>query len=588
MLGAQIALDGQVAFVKKFAHMNMGGSQSTNAASAVAQAVNNVRDSTSANSTQVQTLSQSHIDDNCHYDVGGNFSITQFASDTVKNQQFTTGVSNTGVQNDLAQKLLQSATSTVGSLGIGFSDASNTINMFANAETDIANTISSSVNQYAQITEQNICHNSTYHIGGDFSLAQSIAANSVANNVTKSQYVNNIQNTLDQSSSQTSKATVEGILGALLGILIAVCALSMLIGGKIMILFAVLLVVGVVVIVVMNKSVFFGKDIDCNPLHNASSCKTCSNPNTKTIRVKSPPVRYMYDIYHSSTSARPSNLMNMVVTAYATNPKCNGGYTKATAQQVESAMSRIKSQIKTSVPSLTNVDTILDTLPSLMCVTDTVVPVAYLAPECCQKCTSDHSSNDGFGSRTPQTYVPTTASSCAKTDVPKSTGDSDESVLAVVNTAGYEAYCKNPANAKVARFVLCMMIYAKNSDLSTDLSIFVDDDELVRYYDEDGVTVHIQQAAQAYKENHAVKYIPGDSTQKAGVSAMQGAGTLEGPIGTCHVPGNSFFGTTAGQTTVLGVTCFVFLTLVLLGMRKKSVIDVSHLSQKVDTHNIKH
>ena len=104
----------------------MGASVSSNTAKAIAKVANSVSNSTNVTSNQVNSVQQRINFDDCYIDMSGDIDIKTASTMIAKSKQMVTALQQSHIQNDIAQKMLQSATSTVGALPMGgFAEANN-------------------------------------------------------------------------------------------------------------------------------------------------------------------------------------------------------------------------------------------------------------------------------------------------------------------------------------------------------------------------------------------------------------------------------------------------------------------------------
>ena len=85
----------------------MGAAQSSNVAEAVANVTNYVDQSTTANASQVNELSQEVDFSNCVVNLKGDMNINEKASLAVKSNQILSATQDANVSNDIQQQMLQ-------------------------------------------------------------------------------------------------------------------------------------------------------------------------------------------------------------------------------------------------------------------------------------------------------------------------------------------------------------------------------------------------------------------------------------------------------------------------------------------------
>ena len=137
----------------------MGASISSNTASALADVSNSITNNTSACQYQINHNDNIVSIKTCKI-FGDNLNIKQYTNNIQKNSQIVSGISNSNVENDIQQKLLQTALSTVGSMGVGYANANNSASMTADVSNDIKNTVSAVSNQISNQTNSFSCEDS--------------------------------------------------------------------------------------------------------------------------------------------------------------------------------------------------------------------------------------------------------------------------------------------------------------------------------------------------------------------------------------------------------------------------------------------
>ena len=110
----------------------MGAAISSNTASAITNVLNYVQQSTNTNTNAVSSIQDNVNFNNCYIDLTGDFSIETAATVSQTANQIVSAAQNTTLQNDIVQKMLQEATSKVGSLGIGYAEATNATSQLCN------------------------------------------------------------------------------------------------------------------------------------------------------------------------------------------------------------------------------------------------------------------------------------------------------------------------------------------------------------------------------------------------------------------------------------------------------------------------
>ena len=120
----------------------MGVASSSNSASVASSIANSVKNSTVISNSAIQKSINKINMYNCDIATPNGkvtFEIQQSAWQ--RNKQSIAVAGNTSLKNTASQSAVQSATSKLGSLGIGAANASNAINMMANISNTIVNTV---------------------------------------------------------------------------------------------------------------------------------------------------------------------------------------------------------------------------------------------------------------------------------------------------------------------------------------------------------------------------------------------------------------------------------------------------------------
>src|SRR5665648_1215590 len=100
----------------------MGGSFSKNVANAIAEAVTQIQTNASGTNEQKNICINMFNTEGCVID---EVEVSQRCAIQADSQQVIDQITNNNLKNNIAQDLLQRATSTVGAMGIGYASASN-------------------------------------------------------------------------------------------------------------------------------------------------------------------------------------------------------------------------------------------------------------------------------------------------------------------------------------------------------------------------------------------------------------------------------------------------------------------------------
>ena len=543
----------------------MGAAQSSNVASAVQNVVNYVDNSTVANSTQVSNLQQKMELNNCFIQTD-DLTFKSAANLAVKNSQIAKALQNADIQNDLQQTVLQEAISKVGSLGIGYASASNSASMLVNSSNTIKNAMSTVSNQFSNTSQTFECDHSTIiakNIDIDFSNTADFLSSQVLDNSQVATVVNNISQTLTQKAS----ATVEGLAGFLLALAVVIIAVGYTLakplttgGGKIIIVVIILVVILLVLsfMFIRKTPPFFNENNDCSPYSDIGGCNgDCINPQQGVKKIDNCPLRYIYGLNSGSVSLSGANLIEIAISFKF--PNNNGGYNMERSTDLHQVISGIYSELEKNNISIAEQDKIPDLLVPVQDGTNYSIPPEYLRSGGSQY-------NDRTASCTPSSLKYATANNdpetqwkntCPSEGNLKSKASSDASsntIMANINKDKWIEYINGDdtsfKRAKIARYILCDILQV------IPLNIYIDDDEIVKYKDENGA-VKINYAKDAtkycYKFNNYTTY--------NFTSGLLHGGTLSGQYGVCNDNTYKYH----NFMTKIGVWIMLVLLLVFFG-----------------------
>ena len=300
----------------------MGNATSSNAASAVTEVSNFVSNSTNTNSLANTTTDHLTTFYNCLVKAR-DINIKNTNKTVSKATQLAATHQNANITNNIAQKMLQTASSTVGSAGIGYADASNSASEFANSSNVIQQALSNTSTQLAYNHDHFSCNNSTFIASGDFTISNDTDTNFFADLTSKNDQVVKLENDISQSITQKATAKVAGLVGFLLALAVVIVALGWSfakvgtsIGFKtIIIVVLVIVITGVLITLYIYKAPpLFNDSPSCSPANLAiGGCVqggTCINLKQKSLNLKQPPMRYVFPLYSIGDS--PS-LLNMAI-----------------------------------------------------------------------------------------------------------------------------------------------------------------------------------------------------------------------------------------------------------------------------------
>lgn len=558
----------------------MGSSQSKNVSDAVTNVTSNIEHSTVTNNSQVNSLQQ-NVNFNSCFVKADKVNIQESAKFSVKNSQIASAMQNASVANDIQQKMMQEAASTVGVMGIGFADASNTASMTCNATTNIIDTMKTASSQ-GNWTSQGFTCNNSYINSKEFDIILNADSNYLSDQTVKNDQVANIINNISQVSDQKAIARVEGI-GSLLIFLVIIIAIFVLGGAKVLssksakivVIFICILLFGSLILgLYLKKSPPFEEPNNCISNSNTGCQEGCVNQQESSIILNNPPLKYLYGITPSDASKPGGNLIQMVISANQGDNKTNGGYRGDIKKLLDQKINNpvyISLAKKMGIPNIPN--------PLIIPMNKDDHP--YLIP--IQYSQNTSSTDSESGKCTPsilQISIGSTSmlSSCPNNGVDPSylspnTSGNDSNSIANLNSSDWIDYMNmnNPPSisnmdtannrALFARFVLNDLFGINNMDMH----IYINENEPVRVSGNDGMAVYDLAKNQ---KNNAYQFIPTTSISSY-KDGMTSGGTLKGQIGSCNTRQykvNNFFWK-GGYGILIGI--FVFAIGFLIFSKRK-------------------
>lgn len=512
----------------------MGAAKSKNVASAIADVASSISQNTTANSVQASNISQTIINSGCSI-YAGKYTATETGNTSQSNTQISKAMQNASVKNDIQQELLQKASSTVGSMGVGFADASNSATMMVNASTSISQQMGQKCNQTSNINQKWVCDRSTI-TAQDVDINLSSSSAFLSRQIEDDSQIATISNNISQKADQTATATVQGLTGFLIAVALIIAAIGYslskpLDSGPVKMIVGAILVIGlffIVIYVIINKKYPFDAYIDCSPTDNLVSCDSCQDVVTKKINLDNVPLRYAYGITPLETDANTgSNLMQLVI-SYNGFSSSNNGYNRVNKQKMDGEMEKYKPLAKKLN---------IDIIPSLLTVpTDPAnpgnvykIPYQYLksGPTDNQTsiCTPGSFIKHIPNSNNPDTCPQEGTIPSSKPDPEKGPPYTDDTIMANLNDDEWNSYLDQSnsdylARRKFARYVLCDMLDV------IPLEYYVDDDEFVNtIVNNNKVTDQAKNVKDnCYKVNISTDFL----------SSVYGKCTIEGQVGVCH------------------------------------------------------
>jgi F0F1-type ATP synthase assembly protein I len=543
----------------------MGGAISSNTAKAIASVTNKVENSTTANTAQVsEQLNQTSFK-GCHLTATKNIDVNQAQETLAKNIQMVTGISSTSVRNNLQQKMMQQAQSTVGSMGIGIASATNSASMMANAASDVSNTVSANAAQYAGQVNDFSCTD-TWFKAANISIGQGSVSSNLSNQAVKSENVTQLATSISQKAVQKATAKVAGLASFLIALALVIVAIGWSIGktltagGATKILVIVALVIGMGILAgfmyMWKTPPFFDDPVTCKPGKKSEKCditgKNCFNceecidiKNTK-IDLNHPPIKYLFSIYEEPPANSPirGTLLGMVVSATATDDetKYNGGYNMEVKQSLDTKSGNLQDEMKKDGVSVPN------DIPAILVSSDPNDPDGngFDIPGEFWPASQDDNANAAIC--TPQTiqhdknaksYNPPTqnidCTSQLSVNLSAKSNKTPLKQVANLNTEGWKTFCNNsPQNIGFARLFLLRLWSMAADGFNPDLSFYQTKNDIIRYMVDDtgkyGVVKDIKKDnpnANIFQYMNAVNNAPF-------AGALSGSGHIQGPVGVCN------------------------------------------------------
>ena len=542
----------------------MGGAVSSNTAKAIANVTNKVENSTTANTAQVAEQSNNVSWDNCHVITTNNIDVKQVQETAAKNIQMVTGISSTSVRNNLQQKMMQTAQSTVGSMGIGIASATNSASMMANAASDVSNTVSANAAQYAGQMNNFTCKDSWFK-AANINIGQGSVSSNLSDQAVKSDNVTQLATSISQKATQKATAKVAGLASFLIALALVIVAFGWSIGktlsagGATKILVIVALVIGMGILAgfmyMWKTPPFFDDPVTCKPGKkseqcditgkNCFNCEECIEIKNTTIDLNHPPIKYLFSIYNEPTGDSPikGTLLGMVVSAGATDDetKHNGGYNMQTANSLKTAKDSLINEMKNAGVKVPDIPDILVSSDPNNSDIGFDIPVEfwpasqsdYPNAAICTPQTIQHDP-EANGYREPQKNVDCASQLSVKLNAKNNKLPIQQ--VANLNTKGWEDFCnKSPANIGFARLFLLRLWSRSVQGFDPDLSFYQKDDEIIMYLDESGEPKY-GVAKDIKKDNPNVnifQYMNGIHLEPS-ADALSGPGYIQGPIGVCN------------------------------------------------------
>lgn len=565
----------------------MGAAQSSNTAKSVAKIANSISSNTSTTNSQVQSVKDTVEINDCNIGHGVNIDIVQ--QTIAKSRQIIDAFQQTNIQNNIAQQMQQEAQSTVGSLGIGYAEASNYVSTYASTTNDVVNMVYTFNSQAAFYNTTIVCDGST--IGGEFNIDLSTISNFWNDQGVTSQQITSIANSIDQKISQTAKSKVEGLAGFLIGLIALIGAVIYAIAAPVgeglssmKVMLAIFMLFGIILLIIwlwlIEWRPFFGPLTTCvlsgTLLKDQCTPQNCKDPKPTVINVDHPPLRYLYGLIARGAprSQTAYGMLNMAIYNGLQGDigKYNQGFNAAQYFNFADIKNDNldKWKIDTSFPGYG-----VEQMPNPLFVPtitledkdkkkyDAVytIPPEYIVQN------PNTPSGDNAGSASPSVYMGGQELYMKKSDYDTAVKNNDigtlKQVLAVLNDGTWSKYLSSGTSdeqlkkIKHARFVLAL-------GLGMDVNVYIDDDEEVIV----GNQVMLAKDAQGSAYKFSNFRSPPFNDMSYGIT---GSGTISGMIGTCSSRTNNVakFFLNGGNYMMLVILIIVFGVFGWLALRKK-------------------
>jgi len=548
----------------------MGAAQTKNVATATTKISNKISNTTTTNAVQANNIKNNIITQDCTFDAGNDIQMLNAATTQQQSKQISSGTSSSSLSNDIQQSMIQEASSTVGSMGVGYATASNATNQFAESSNDVRNAVESVSHQLSGTDNNIICKDSYFRAGGDINFGNKGATSAFSDQLSQSENMTDIINKVSQKSDQKATAKVEGLAGFILALAVLVAAFGYSVakplasgGGKMLI--AGIMIIGLIcigVVLYLNKAPpFFNDDNDCSYARpDIGGCDAkCINPRLTKIKLDKTPLKYIVPVLpgkNKGSAYENSSLLGMAVQAIDMSEqghKNNAGYNGAHAKNVQLSLTAVWDEISKKV-----------VLPDNILLPPAILYNPYMGQDHEWYKMADGYKIDPGGAedgcvnacspksmvikdeKTPKPLntdlLVLFADGCmcstyydpSQTELTRTTTDVDG--VMNLNTVDWEYWVNNPPAEwtindmkMLARFILL-----KLSVSMVDFSIYTNDNEIVVYTDNDEHT-QMDLAKNVIKNNSGeiYKWQPSQGAPSELLDGWTGGGLLIGVTGTC-------------------------------------------------------
>lgn len=323
----------------------MGIASSSNIAQIVSEVSNSVINGASSNNSTFSSCQNSEKWTNCYVK---KLNVKNVCDIQAKAKSILTQNNTSDLNSTVSQKMLQTAQSQVGSMGIGYSAANNVVSALVKNSNLISNEISNSSSTVLSAFNEFVC-NSGYF--GKVDIVNTSTLKSMVNQITGQSDIQSLISTVSQDITQSATATVEGLTSFLIAVAVLVVAvgyvafkpMGLILSNKIIIGVTVTLVMFSVILFLYLRQLppFFNPPLRCTPSTVGPCCSTpgivgeCVNMEAGVSSyITSPPLRYVLDIVGTDMSIPGSDpngspgLIQMLITS-------SGGWTQSSYNSLQ-------------------------------------------------------------------------------------------------------------------------------------------------------------------------------------------------------------------------------------------------------------
>lgn len=540
----------------------MGAATSSNASEAVTNVTTNILQDTTANVSQI-TDNKANVNLNrCNIIGSEDVVIQSIAQQQVENNQIASSNQNADVTNDISQSVMQEASSTVGSLGVGFANASNSASLLVNSSTTIRNSIRSEANQSASNLASIDCNNSTI-IGRNINISSLADSNVLTTQVTTGEQVASVINKVSQTASQKATSSVEGMASGLIALAILIAAIGYafakpLSSGAVKIVIVVIIIlaiIGMISFMYVRKTPPFFNDLrDCSPISLLGGCDldTCGDIKESSQNLETAPIKYLHGLISGDDNDPKAFLLDMVINGGIGDERENGGYNVERYNNLKQELDDLWGKL-TDLKLVNNIEK----PPHLLKPTQYRIPDAYLRSMSNAKGPTDELAAYGIGSMCTPGIISSHAAGLEDvnkfevrmaTDLSNgkdissqqcplrlnlnnaSTNDKAYMRLAIINTDEWKTWLEtdNRRNqkAKLGRFILYFLAGNLNN------IFYINDDELVSYTSPktgEFIITRGKDSPDAYKFLPRTSPVPVDWRR-----GLKSGGSITGLFGVCQ------------------------------------------------------